>query len=202
MGLCKSCNIVKNANSMKDGVCFECDPSLDSNNRTIEDIEKAQEELDQRFKKGDFTIYDIENIKISRVLDSEQKLDVISDLYIKEGYEQELRTERELKMIKRKKFSFLWSVLWFLFFGIGLLIYIFYYMSKKDEIIYIRIDKTEIENKEIDLITVNQKEKNIEIGSNEASTHDKLIKLAKMVEDELLTKEEFKVQKDILLAIK
>ena len=75
-------------------------------------------------------------------------------------------------------------------------------MSKKDEIIYIRIDKTEIENKEIDFFAVNQKEKNIEIESNEASTHDKLIKLAKMVEDELLTKEEFKVQKDILLAIK
>lgn len=202
MGLCKSCNIVKNANSMKDGVCFECDPSLDPNKQTLKDIEKAQEQLDQRFKKGDFTIYDIENIKISKVLDSEQKLDVISDLYIKEGYEQELRTERELKMIRRKKFSFLWSVLWFFFFGIGLLIYIFYYMSKKDEIIYIRIDKTEIENKEIDFFAVNQKEKNIEIESNEASTHDKLIKLAKMVEDELLTKEEFKSQKAILLATK
>lgn len=48
------------------------------------------------------------------------------------GYSVTSRTDTTATLVKPKEFSFVWAVLWFLVFGIGILIYIFYYMSKKD----------------------------------------------------------------------
>ena len=47
--------------------------------------------------------------------------------------------ENEAQMRKPKSFSFFWAFLWFLLLVFGLLIYIFYYMSKKDQLVYIQV---------------------------------------------------------------
>ena len=44
-------------------------------------------------------------------------------------------------MVKPKEFSFLWAIVWFLFFGIGILVYIFYYLAKSDERIRLEVDQ-------------------------------------------------------------
>ena len=49
------------------------------------------------------------------------------------------QTGAEAQMRKQKQFSFLWAFLWFLLAGFGLLIYLLYYISKKDQLIYIRV---------------------------------------------------------------
>lgn len=40
-------------------------------------------------------------------------------------------------MVKPKEFAFGWATFWFLMFGVGILVYIFYYMGKKDEMAYL-----------------------------------------------------------------
>ncbi len=57
------------------------------------------------------------------------------------GYRVTSRTDTTATLVKPKEFSFIWALLWFLVFGIGILIYIFYYMSKKDHVIYLNIDE-------------------------------------------------------------
>ena len=49
------------------------------------------------------------------------------------------QTGAEAQMRKPKQFSLVWAVLWFLLLGFGLLIYLFYYIAKKEQLIYIRV---------------------------------------------------------------
>ena len=49
------------------------------------------------------------------------------------------QTDSEAQMRKPKQFSFVWAFIWFLLLVFGLLIYIIYYMAKKDELVYIRV---------------------------------------------------------------
>ena len=48
------------------------------------------------------------------------------------------RDDNGAQMRKPKSFSFGWALAWFLMLGIGLLVYLFYYMAKKDELVYIQ----------------------------------------------------------------
>jgi uncharacterized membrane protein len=59
--------------------------------------------------------------------------------YIKKGFRVTTQTNTTAQLIKPKHFSFLWAFLWFLLAGIGLLVYVIYYMAKKDEIIYLQV---------------------------------------------------------------
>ena len=61
--------------------------------------------------------------------------------YARTGYQVVTRTETSAQLIKPKEFSFVAAVLWFLLFGIGLLIYLFYYMAKRDQAVYLVISK-------------------------------------------------------------
>lgn len=60
--------------------------------------------------------------------------------YTKRGFRIVHRTDTEAQLIKTKKFSFLWALLWFLVFGVGILVYLLYYWSKRDEQIYLQVD--------------------------------------------------------------
>ena len=60
--------------------------------------------------------------------------------YIRQGYRVVSQTDTTAQLIKQKQFSCLWATLWFLLFGIGILIYLFYYASKRDEQIYLEVD--------------------------------------------------------------
>jgi len=61
--------------------------------------------------------------------------------YIKRGFRIISRTDTTAQLVKPKKFSLLWAFLWFLLFGIGLLVYVFYYVAKKDQTAYLEVDE-------------------------------------------------------------
>ena len=49
--------------------------------------------------------------------------------YARMGYEVRARTQTTAQLVKPKKFSFIWALVWFLLFGIGLIIYLLYYWA-------------------------------------------------------------------------
>jgi hypothetical protein len=50
------------------------------------------------------------------------------------GYMVTSRTDSQVHMVRPKTFSALWAVAWFLLCGFGVLVYIFYWMGKKDDV--------------------------------------------------------------------
>lgn len=62
--------------------------------------------------------------------------------YVKKGFRVISQTDTTAQLVKPKKFSLLWAIIWLLVLIIGLLVYIFYYMAKKDEQIYIEVTPT------------------------------------------------------------
>jgi len=62
-------------------------------------------------------------------------------IYGKRGFHVVSRTDTTAQLMRPKQFSCLWATLWFLLFGVGLLIYVFYYMSKSDEVVNIFVDE-------------------------------------------------------------
>ncbi len=61
------------------------------------------------------------------------------DRRVRQGYRVVSETETSAQLIKPKVFSFVWAFVWFLFLGVGVLVYIFYYMAKKDQTVYLRV---------------------------------------------------------------
>jgi hypothetical protein len=68
-------------------------------------------------------------------------LDAEVTKYVKRGFRVQSRTDTEAQLVKPKKFSFLWAFLWLLLFGVGLIVYLLYYWSKKDEQVYLQVDE-------------------------------------------------------------
>jgi len=62
--------------------------------------------------------------------------------YVKRGFRLVTRTPTTAQLLKPKHFSFLWATLWFCCLGIGLLFYLFYYWSRRDQTIYLEVDPT------------------------------------------------------------
>ena len=56
-------------------------------------------------------------------------LDAVVMKYARIGYEVRSRTQTTVQLVKPKKFSFIWALVWFLLFGIGLIIYLLYYWA-------------------------------------------------------------------------
>lgn len=61
--------------------------------------------------------------------------------YVKRGYRVVSQTPTSAQLVRPKRFSCLVATLGALLLLIGLLIYLFYYMSKKDDIIYLAVDE-------------------------------------------------------------
>lgn len=61
--------------------------------------------------------------------------------YIKRGFRVVSRTDTTAQLVQPKKFSFLWALLWFLAFGVGLIVYLLYYAGKKEQTVYLEIDE-------------------------------------------------------------
>lgn len=61
--------------------------------------------------------------------------------YVKKGFQVVSRTDLTAQLVKPKKFSGLWALLWFLVFGVGLIIYLIYYGTKRDEQVYLEVDE-------------------------------------------------------------
>ena len=68
-------------------------------------------------------------------------LDVAVMKYVRMGYEVRSRTQTTVQLVKPKKFSFFWALVWFLLFGIGLIVYLLFYWSERDQTIYLEVDE-------------------------------------------------------------
>jgi hypothetical protein len=62
--------------------------------------------------------------------------------YVGHGWVVVNETETSANLVRKKRFSFWWALLWFLFLIVGLIVYIFYYLSKDDETLYIDVDSS------------------------------------------------------------
>ena len=76
--------------------------------------------------------------EVSSAIQSE-KLEQNIAQYVRQGYRVMSRTEKSAQLMRPKEFSFFAALLWFLVFGVGLLIYIFYYLAKSDNVVYLRV---------------------------------------------------------------
>jgi hypothetical protein len=71
----------------------------------------------------------------SRILDEE-----IGE-YMREGFFVRQRTASTAQLVRPKKFSFIWALVWFLMLGVGLVVYLLYYAAKQDEGRYVEVDE-------------------------------------------------------------
>jgi len=61
--------------------------------------------------------------------------------YMSEGFFVRQRTATTAQLVRPKRFSFVWALLWFLVFGIGIAVYLIYYAAKQDEGRYVEVDE-------------------------------------------------------------
>ena len=61
--------------------------------------------------------------------------------YVNQGYRVTAQTDYTAQLLKPKVFSRLWAFLWFLCLGVGLLVYLLWYWSKRDKQIYLSVDE-------------------------------------------------------------
>jgi len=60
--------------------------------------------------------------------------------FVLRGYRVVSRTETTAQLVRPKVFSFFWATAWFLVCGVGVLVYLFWYASKRDEVLYLSIE--------------------------------------------------------------
>ena len=61
--------------------------------------------------------------------------------YMRDGFFVRHRTDTTAQLVKPKKFSFVWALLWLLVFGVGIVVYLIYYAAKRDEGRYVEVDE-------------------------------------------------------------
>lgn len=91
-----------------------------------------------------FIDYEVEKIKQDQTLSTSEKLNKIAGAYSEYNYVVVSRTENQIQMLRKKTFSFFWAIVWLLLGGFGILIYIFYYISKSDSVITITLPEQQV----------------------------------------------------------
>src|SRR5215208_7153894 len=61
--------------------------------------------------------------------------------YMHDGFFVRQRTATTAQLVRPKRFSFVWALLWFLVFGVGIIVYLIYYAAKQDEGRYVEVDE-------------------------------------------------------------
>jgi len=75
----------------------------------------------------------ISDKKHKKALSSHQTIEERLAYYNRNGWTVHNESDERIYLIRKKEFSFFWGLLWFLFFGIGFIVYLIYYFSKSDE---------------------------------------------------------------------
>lgn len=57
------------------------------------------------------------------------------------GYRIIVRTPTTAQLLKPKHFSGLWATFWLLMFGVGLIFYVIYHLSKSEQAVYLIVDE-------------------------------------------------------------
>ncbi len=89
---------------------------------------------------------ELEKVDEGKKLSLSERADILSHEIMKftnQGFRVVSRTDISAQLVKPKEpFDFLIALLWFLLLVVGLLIYILYHFSKRDEAIYLVVSKT------------------------------------------------------------
>ena len=64
----------------------------------------------------------------------EAKINEVVRVMGKVGYIVHERSGEQLQLVRKKTFNFLAAFLWFLVLGVGLIVYIIWYMAKRDKV--------------------------------------------------------------------
>lgn len=146
-----------------------------------------------------FTVVDVDFIGFTELLTLNEKKDILIEIYSKEGFTVNNLSDTQMQFKKEKSFSLLWAILFiiaaffihFVISIIGLIIYIFYYVSKSDTIITVILDPSNCKD---------DVKKDVEEKStiNNSKTKE-LLELKDMLEKELISKEDFENLKSELL---
>lgn len=67
------------------------------------------------------------------------RLDQQIAAYSRQGYRVQSRTETSVQLVRPKQFNLVAALLWFFCFGVGVLVYVAYYLSKSDDVLYFGI---------------------------------------------------------------
>lgn len=62
--------------------------------------------------------------------------------YVKRGFRVVSQTDTTAQLVKPKKFSLFWAVVWFLLAVFPFIIYLLWYAAKKDETVYLEVTPT------------------------------------------------------------
>lgn len=69
-----------------------------------------------------------------------QRLEDQIAAYTAEGYRVVSRSARGAQLVRPKTFSLGWALVWLLACGVGVLVYIFYWLAKRDDLVYLSLD--------------------------------------------------------------
>jgi len=58
--------------------------------------------------------------------------------YVSDGYMVVSQTPDTAQLVRPKRFSFLWALLWFLFCGVGIVVYLVHYAARRDSTVYLQ----------------------------------------------------------------
>ena len=75
---------------------------------------------------------------------NEQRTEILKKAmlwYLQQGYHVVSQTDYSVQLLKPKQFSCLIAIIGLILVGIGLLLYIFWYMAQKDQRVYLEVDK-------------------------------------------------------------
>jgi len=69
-----------------------------------------------------------------------RSLDEMVRTLSRRGYQIITRDATSAQLRRPKRFSLIASLLWFLCFGVGIIVYLLYYAAKRDTLIYLHVD--------------------------------------------------------------
>ena len=75
-------------------------------------------------------------------MSTEEKIDFIIRKMGEEAFQVKYKSDSQIQMVRPKKFSFIFALLWFLVGGIGIIVYIIWYMAKQDTLQTFSFDKS------------------------------------------------------------
>lgn len=61
--------------------------------------------------------------------------------YVQKGFRVVSQTARSAQLIKPKKFSVVWAVIWFVLMLLPFVLYLLYYAGKRDQQVYLTVDE-------------------------------------------------------------
>ncbi|MGA2821658.1 MAG: hypothetical protein ABSF61_13540 [Anaerolineales bacterium] len=60
--------------------------------------------------------------------------------YIRKGFRVVSQTDTSAQLVKPKRFSLLWAIIWLILAVLPFILYLLWYWSRKDQVVYLTVD--------------------------------------------------------------